>query len=106
MLCIMALEQHGVTPESGEILVTGATGGVGSVAVAILAKLGYQVVAMTGRPEGSEYVTTLGAAEVMLRSEYAEPGRLWAESAGRVLWMLSVAMCLPMPAPPPNIEAW
>ncbi|MES9857026.1 MAG: MDR family oxidoreductase [Sedimenticola sp.] len=82
MLCIMALEQHGVTPESGEILVTGATGGVGSVAVAILAKLGYQVVAMTGRPEGSEYVTTLGAAEVMLRSEYAEPGR----PLGRERW--------------------
>ena len=75
MLCVMALEQHGVTPESGEILVTGATGGVGSVAVALLAKLGYQVVAMTGREAESEYVTALGAREVMARSEYSEPGR-------------------------------
>ena len=75
MLCIMALEQHGVTPGSGEILVTGATGGVGSVAVALLAKLGYRVVAMTGRAEESEYVSALGASEVMARSEYAEPGR-------------------------------
>jgi acrylyl-CoA reductase (NADPH) len=79
MLCIMALEQHGVTPERGEILVTGATGGVGSVAVALLARLGYQVVAMTGRAEESEYVTALGASEVMARSEYAEPGRPMAK---------------------------
>ncbi|MEJ1297170.1 MAG: MDR family oxidoreductase [Candidatus Sedimenticola sp. (ex Thyasira tokunagai)] len=82
MLCIMALEKHGVTPDKGEILVTGATGGVGSVAVAILAKLGYQVVAMTGRPESSEYVTALGASEVILRPEYAEPGR----PLGRERW--------------------
>jgi acrylyl-CoA reductase (NADPH) len=75
MLCVMALEKHGVTPDSGEILVTGANGGVGSVAVAILAKLGYHVVAMTGRTEQSEYVSSLGAAEIMPRSEYAEPGR-------------------------------
>ena len=75
MLCIMALEQHGITPDSGEILVTGATGGVGSVAVALLAKLGYQVVAMTGRAEESEFVSALGASEIMARSEYAEPGR-------------------------------
>lgn len=75
MLCIMALERHNVTPEKGEILVTGATGGVGSVTVALLAKLGYQVVAMTGRAQESEYVTALGASEVMARSEYDEPGR-------------------------------
>lgn len=79
MLCIMALEHQGVTPERGEILVTGATGGVGSVAVALLAKLGYQVVAMTGRPEETEYVISLGATEVMPRSEYAEPGRPMAK---------------------------
>jgi acrylyl-CoA reductase (NADPH) len=75
MLCVMALEKHGVTPDSGEILVTGATGGVGSVAVAILAKLGYQVVAMTGRSEEAEYMKSLGAAEIMMRSEYSEAGR-------------------------------
>lgn len=75
MLCVMALEKHGVTPASGEILVSGATGGVGSVAVALLAKLGYQVVAMTGHSDESEYLKSLGAAEIMMRSEYAEPGR-------------------------------
>ena len=75
MLCVMALENHGVTPDKGEILVTGATGGVGSVAVAILAKLGYDVVAMTGREQESEYVTKLGANSIMPRSEYTEPGR-------------------------------
>ena len=75
MLCVMALEKHGVTPDSGEILVTGANGGVGSVAVALLSKLGYQVVAMTGRSEESDYVMSLGAAEIMPRSQYVEPGR-------------------------------
>ena len=75
MLCVLALEKHGVTPDSGEILVTGASGGVGSVAVAVLSKLGYQVVAMTGRTSESDYVTGLGAAEVMSRADYAEPGR-------------------------------
>ncbi len=75
MLCVMALEKHGVTPDSGEILVTGATGGVGSVAVAVLAKLGYQVIAMTGRSEEADYVKSLGAIEIMSRSEYSEAGR-------------------------------
>ncbi len=75
MLCVMALEKHGVTPDAGEILVTGATGGVGSVAVAVLAKLGYQVVAMTGRSEEAEYVKALGATEIMSRSDYSEAGR-------------------------------
>jgi acrylyl-CoA reductase (NADPH) len=75
MLCVMALEKHGVTPDSGEILVTGATGGVGSVAVSVLAKLGYQVIAMTGRSDEAEYVKALGATEIMPRSEYSEAGR-------------------------------
>lgn len=75
MLCVMALERHGVTPGAGEILVTGAAGGVGSVAVAVLARLGYRVVAMTGRPEEAEYLGRLGAAEVIGREGYAEPGR-------------------------------
>jgi acrylyl-CoA reductase (NADPH) len=75
MLCVLALEKHGVTPDQGEILVTGAAGGVGSVAVAVLARLGYQVVAMTGREQESDYVTGLGASEIMPRSEYTEPGR-------------------------------
>lgn len=75
MLCVIALEKHGVKPESGEILVTGANGGVGSYAIAILAKLGYTVVASTGRVEESEYLKALGASEVIDRNTLSEPGR-------------------------------
>lgn len=72
MLCVMALEKHGIDPEKGEILVTGAAGGVGSVAVAILAKLGYAVVAATGRPQEGEYLRSLGATTIMDRKELTE----------------------------------
>jgi acrylyl-CoA reductase (NADPH) len=72
MLCIMALEKHGVRPEAGEILVTGAVGGVGSVAVAILGRLGYQVVAATGRPQEGDYLKSLGAATILDRKELTE----------------------------------
>jgi acrylyl-CoA reductase (NADPH) len=72
MLCVMALQKHGVRPESGEVLVTGAAGGVGSIAVAILARLGYQVVAATGRPRESNYLMSLGAATIMDRKELTE----------------------------------
>jgi len=72
MLCVMALEKHGVDPAKGEILVTGAAGGVGSVAVAILAKLGYAVVAATGRPHEGEYLKSLGATTIMDRKELTE----------------------------------
>ena len=72
MLCVMALEKHGLKPASGEILVTGAAGGVGSVAVAILAKLGYPVVAATGRPHEADYLKALGATSVMDRKELTE----------------------------------
>ena len=72
MLCVMALEKHGIDPAKGEILVTGAAGGVGSVAVAILAKLGYTVVAATGRPQEGEYLKSLGAATIMDRKELTE----------------------------------
>lgn len=75
MLCVLALEKHGIRPEEGEILVTGANGGVGSVAIALLAKLGYQVVASTGRPEESEHLKSLGATEVIDRKELATPGK-------------------------------
>jgi len=75
MLCVLELENHGVTPDKGDILVTGAAGGVGSVAVSILSKLGYRVIALTGRPEESDYVTGLGAAEIINRSELSEPGK-------------------------------
>lgn len=75
MLCILALEKNGITPESGKILVTGAAGGVGSVAVAILSKLGYEVIALTGRPEEADYVRGLGASEIIDRSELSEKGK-------------------------------
>jgi acrylyl-CoA reductase (NADPH) len=72
MLCVMALEKHGIKPASGEILVTGAAGGVGSVAVAILAKLGYNVVAATGRPQEGDYLKSLGATTILDRKELTE----------------------------------
>ncbi|MCB1896337.1 MAG: oxidoreductase [Zoogloeaceae bacterium] len=75
MLCVLALERFGVTPDHGEILVTGANGGVGSVAVAVLAKLGYTVVASTGRPAEADYLKSLGAAEIIDRAQFSEPGR-------------------------------
>ncbi|MCW8863386.1 MAG: oxidoreductase [Colwellia sp.] len=75
MLCVIALEKNGVTPDKGEILVTGANGGVGSFAIAILAKLGYKVVASTGRVEQTEYLKKLGATEVIDRATLSEPGR-------------------------------
>ena len=75
MLCVMALEQQGVNPDQGEILVTGAVGGVGSVAVSLLAKLGYHVVASSGRPEEKDYLLSLGATQVMDRNELSEKGR-------------------------------
>jgi acrylyl-CoA reductase (NADPH) len=72
MLAIQALEDHGLRPGKGEVLVTGAAGGVGSVAVAILARLGYQVAAVTGRPETEGYLRTLGASRIIPRAELAE----------------------------------
>lgn len=83
MLCVLALEQHGIKPDAGNILVTGASGGVGSIAVAILNKLGYSVVAVTGRMEEKDYLLSLGAKEVIERQGFAEKARplykeLWA----------------------------
>ena len=74
-LAIIALEAHGLTPASGEVLVTGAAGGVGSVATAILAKLGYQVVASTGRAEAHEYLKALGATTIIDRAPFADPAK-------------------------------
>jgi acrylyl-CoA reductase (NADPH) len=75
MLCVLALERHGVKPASGPVLVTGAAGGVGSVAIAVLARLGYQLSAATGRPEEADYLKGLGASEIVDRAELAKPGR-------------------------------
>ncbi len=72
MLAVLALEDHGLTPAKGEVLVTGAAGGVGSVAVAILARLGYSVAAVTGRPETEGYLRALGAARIVPRADLAE----------------------------------
>ncbi|QOH80054.1 oxidoreductase [Plesiomonas shigelloides] len=75
MLCVMALEAGGVTPEQGEVLVTGAGGGVGSVAVSLLSQLGYRVVAVTGRAENHAYLQALGASRIIERAALSEPGR-------------------------------
>lgn len=75
MLSVLALEHHGIRPEDGEVLVTGANGGVGSFAIALLAGLGYQVVASTGRADEADYLTRLGAASIIDRSRLSEPGK-------------------------------
>lgn len=83
MLCVLALERHGVLADSGEVLVTGAAGGVGSVAIQLLARRGYRVVASTGRVEAAgEYLRGLGAAEVIDRAQFSAPGK----PLGRERW--------------------
>ncbi len=82
MLCVLALESHGVVPANGPVLVTGAAGGVGSVAIAVLSKLGYTVIASTGRPEEEAYLRSLGASEIIKREELSAPGR----PLGRERW--------------------
>ena len=75
MLCVMALERHGLRPGDGEVLVTGATGGVGSVAVALLSRLGHRVVAATGKSAETKYLAQLGATRVIDRAHLSEPGK-------------------------------
>jgi acrylyl-CoA reductase (NADPH) len=75
MLCVMALQRHGLKPSDGEVLVTGAAGGVGSFAIALLSKLGFTVVASTGRMSEAEYLKSLGATEVIDRTILASPGK-------------------------------
>ena len=82
MLCVMALEKNGITPNKGEIIVTGATGGVGSIAISILNKLGYQVCASSGRTEHHDYLKSLGAHRIINRSELSEKGR----PLGKEIW--------------------
>jgi acrylyl-CoA reductase (NADPH) len=82
MLCVLALEQHDVTPDKGPVLVTGASGGVGSVAVAVLAKLGYEVAASTGRTAEADYLKELGASEIIDREEFSGKPR----PLGREKW--------------------
>jgi len=75
MLCVMALEKNNLHPQNGPVLVTGANGGVGSFAITLLAKLGYSVIASTGRPEQAEYLKALGATDIIDRATLSEPGR-------------------------------
>ena len=82
MLCIMAIEDHGVRPEDGPVVVTGAAGGVGSIAVAILSKLGYRVIASTGRADEERFLRSLGAQEIINRAELSGPSR----PLGRERW--------------------
>ena len=75
MLCVLALQRHGLAPASGDILVTGANGGVGSVAITLLAQLGFRVAASTGRPQEADYLKSLGAADIIARDELSAPGK-------------------------------
>ncbi|MCB1384837.1 MAG: oxidoreductase [Nitratireductor sp.] len=86
MLCVMALERHGIAPSAGPVVVTGANGGVGSVAIAILAKLGYTVIASTGRPQEAGFLKSLGAHEIIDRAELSEPGR----PLGKERWIAGI----------------
>ena len=101
MLAVIALAKHGVTPDQGEILVTGASGGVGSVAIALLAARGYNVVASTGRLNETGYLKRLGATSVMDRNEFSQPGKplqkeRWAgvvDSVGSHTLANAIAQC-------------
>ena len=75
MLCVMALEKYGIKPDSGPVIVTGANGGVGTVAIAILSELGYEVIASTGRAKEAEFLKELGASQIIDRAELSEAGR-------------------------------
>ena len=75
MLCVLALERQGLTPGAGEVLVTGATGGVGSVAIALLSRLGYAVTAATGKASQGDYLSALGATSIIDRAELGAPGK-------------------------------
>ncbi len=87
MLCVMALERHGISAGDGPVIVTGAAGGVGSVAIALLSKLGHEVIASTGRAEAEgDYLRGLGASEVIDRSELSEPGR----PMGKERWVAGI----------------
>ncbi len=86
MLCVMALEKYGITPQHGPVAVSGASGGVGSVAVSILSKLGYEIIAFTGRMEEADFLKSLGASEVLDRVELSEKGKPF----GKERWAAAV----------------
>lgn len=82
MLCVMALERHGISPDRGPLIVTGAAGGVGTVAISLLSQLGYRVIASTGRPQEADFLKDLGAAEIVARDELSGP----AKPLGKERW--------------------
>lgn len=86
MLCLIALERHGLTPDNGEVLVTGANGGVGSFAIALLANQGYSVIASTGRPQEADYLKSLGAKTIIDRAELDSAGR----ALGKQRWAAAI----------------
>ena len=86
MLCVMALERYGISPAMGPIVVTGANGGVGSIAIAILSKLGFSVTASTGRLNEADFLTQLGASEIIDRAQLSEPGR----PLGKEIWAAGI----------------
>ncbi len=86
MLSVLALEKHGIKPGDGPILVTGASGGVGSVAIVLLARFGYEVVASTGRPSEADYLTCLGAPRSLNVNNLPHPASRYRRSAGQVRW--------------------
>jgi len=101
MLCVMALERHGILPGSGPVIVSGASGGVGSIAVMLLSRLGYQVEAVTGRPEHGTWLRSLGASEILERTMFTQPGKplaheRWAgavdTAGGQILANICAAM--------------
>src|SRR6476619_3979867 len=96
MLCVLALEKEGITPDKGDVLVTGAAGGVGSVAIALLDKLGCRVVASSRRAkQEGDYLQGLGADESSMLASFPELGSHWTGSAGRARWTRSAAARLP-----------
>lgn len=105
MLCVMALEQQGVQAGKGEVLVTGATGGVGSVAVALLAKLGYQVVAATGKASEEAYLKSLGANSIIIALNCRHPVNRFKKNAGPVWSTPLVLIPLPTRWPKPVTAA-
>ncbi len=100
MLSVQALVREGVEPVHGPVLVTGATGGVGSVAVMLLAQMGYEVVAVTGRLEEQAYLHQLGATEVLARSHFEMPSRPLEKARWLVLWMWWAGRFLRLYVPP------
>ena len=100
MLCVMALQGHGLTPDSGDILVTGANGGVGSVAIALLSKLGYRVIAVTGRPQEADALKAWARPRSSRATSCPRPASRWARSAGPAWSIRSAATRWPMPVAP------